>query len=236
MQGWTGRWACSGRSNSYSVGSIDCLELIALAETLIDQSTLYLFLNAFVLLFFVLDAIGSVPIFLALTSTLKEQRKRIATHSVIISLIILIIFAYVGEMIFQFLGITINDFRIAGGIILFVVAVQYLIGKTLGGASLDPDELAAFPIATPLLAGPGAISTVIILSAPPYNHFISTIVILVNTLIAWVVLVKGDVIFRILGSNGSKVFTRIMGLLIAAIAISFIRGGVEAIVLEIIKH
>ncbi|MCL4436883.1 MAG: MarC family protein [Thaumarchaeota archaeon] len=187
-------------------------------------------------MFFVLDAIGSVPIFLALTSTMKEQRKRIATHSVIISLVILIIFAYVGEMVFRFLGITINDFRIAGGIILFIVAVQYLLGKAFGGASLDPDELAAFPIATPLLAGPGAISTVIILSAPPYNHFISTVVIIINTLIAWTVLVKGDVVFRILGSNGSKIFTRIMGLLIAAIAISFVRGGIEAIVMELIKH
>jgi multiple antibiotic resistance protein len=212
------------------------LGLIALAELLIDQSSVYLFLNAFVLLFFILDAIGNVPIFLTLTSTLKEQRKRIATTSIIISLIILITFAYVGELIFRFLGITINDFRIAGGIILFVVAVQYLIGKTFGGASLDPDELAAFPIATPLLAGPGAISAVIILSAPPYNHLISTIVILGNSLIAWVVLVKGDVVFRILGSNGSKVFTRIMGLLIAAIAISFVREGIEAIVMALIKQ
>ncbi len=207
-----------------------------MAEIPIDPSSVYLFLNAFVLLFFVLDAIGSVPIFLALTSTLKEQRKRIATHSVIISLIIMIMFAYIGEMIFRFLGITINDFRIAGGIILFIVAVQYLLGKTFGAGSLDPDEIAAFPIATPLLAGPGAISTAIILSAPPYNLFISTVVILGNSIIAWVVLVKGDVVFRILGNNGSKVFTRIMGLLIAAIAISFVRGGIEAAIVELIKR
>jgi multiple antibiotic resistance protein len=196
------------------------------------MNTVYLILNAFVLLFSVLDAIGNVPIFLTLTSTLKKDRRRIASYSVIIALIILLIFAYIGLTVFQFLGITINDFKIAGGIILFIVAFQNLIGKFSTLTAPDAEEIAAFPLATPLLAGPGAISTVIILSSQPYNYFIATIVILINSIIAWVVLVRSELIYRILGSSGTKVFTRIMGLLIAAIAISFVREGIEAAVLE----
>ncbi|MFQ6134253.1 MAG: MarC family protein [Nitrososphaerales archaeon] len=200
-----------------------------------DVESLYLLLNAFILLFSVLNVVGNVPIFLTLTGTLKEDRRKISTYSVIIALIILLIFAYVGLAVFQFLGITINDFKIAGGIILFIVAFQHLIGKFLGVTAPDAEEIAAFPIATPLLAGPGAISTVIIISSQPYNLLLATIVILLNCLIAWAALVRSELIYRILGSSGTKVLTRIMGLLIAAIAVSFVREGIEAVVMEMIK-
>jgi multiple antibiotic resistance protein len=199
------------------------------------MASLYLFLNAFALLFSVLNVVGNTPIFLTLTNTLKENRRRIATYSVIIALIILLIFAYIGLTVFQFLGITINDFKIAGGIILFIVAFQHLIGKFTGVTKLDAEEIATFPLATPLLAGPGAISTVIIISSPPYNYLLATVAILLNCLIAWVALLRSELIYRFLGSSGTKVLTRIMGLLIAAIAISFIREGIEAVVMEMIK-
>lgn len=200
-----------------------------------DMASLYLFLNAFALLFSVLNVVGNAPIFLTLTSTLKEDRRRIATYSVIIALIILLIFAYIGLTVFQFLGITINDFKIAGGIILFIVAFQHLMGKFTGVTKPDAEEIAAFPLATPLLAGPGAISTVIIISSPPYNYLLATAAILLNCLIAWVALLRSELIYQFLGSSGTKVLTRIMGLLIAAIAISFIRDGIEAVVMEMIK-
>lgn len=208
---------------------------IVLADALINVSNLYLLVNAFILLFSILDAIGSVPIFLALTSNMVEARRRVATHSVIIALIVLLIFASIGLTIFQFLGTTLNDFKIAGGVILFIVAVQHLTGRPSVSAK-DVEEIAAFPIATPLLAGPGAISTVIILSTPPYSYPLAIVVILLNSLVAWAILVRSEMIYRVLGSSGTKVMTRIMGLLIAAIAVSFIRSGIEAVILEMGKH
>ncbi len=200
-----------------------------------DVESLYLFLSAFVLLFSVLNVVGSAPIFLTLTGGLKRDRRKIATYSVIIAMIILLIFAYVGLAVFQFLGITINDFKIAGGIILFIVAFQQLMGKFAVTTTPAAEEIAAFPIATPLLAGPGAISTVIIISSPPFTPILATLVILLNCLIAWVALIRSEMIYSILGSTGAKVLTRIMGLLIAAIAISFIRAGIEAVVTDMMN-
>ena len=206
-----------------------------LLEIPVDLNSIYLFANAFFLLFSVLDAVGSVPIFLALTTHVSKARHKTATESAIISFIILFLFASIGLEIFRFFGITISDFKIAGGIILFIVAVQNLIGRIPKASAKDAEDIAAFPIATPLLAGPGAISTVIIISSEPYNYFIAILAILLNCILAWAILVKSELIYRVLGRSGTNVMTRIMGLLIAAIAIAFIRGGLEASILELIK-
>jgi len=205
-----------------------------LTDIALDMVSLYLLINAFILLFSVLNVVGNVPIFLSLTGTIRKDRRKVATYSVLIAMVILLVFAYVGLSVFQFLGITINDFKIAGGIILFIVAFQHLIGKFQVTTPSNAEDIAAFPIATPLLAGPGAISTVIIISSQPYNYILATLAILLNGLIAWIVLIRSELIFRILGNSGAKVLTRIMGLLIAAIAISFIREGIESVVTEMI--
>jgi multiple antibiotic resistance protein len=188
------------------------------------------FAAAFVLLFSVFDVIGTVPLFLALTQDYQEHRAKIVRDSVIIATIILLIFATVGQLIFQVLGITINDFKIAGGIILFIIAVDNLRGKVSQTRTIAATEIAAFPLATPLLAGPGAISTVMIYANPPYGLLEIFLVIFLNSLLAFVILERASWIQKVLGNNGTQVFTRIVGLLIAAIGIAFIREGVVAII------
>jgi multiple antibiotic resistance protein len=188
------------------------------------------FAASFVLLFSVFDVIGTVPLFLSLTQDYKEHRAKIVRDSVIIATIILLIFATVGQLIFDILGITINDFKIAGGIILFIIAVDNLRGKVSQTRTIHATEIAAFPLATPLLAGPGAISTVMIYANPPYGLLEIFLVILLNSLLAFVILERASWIQRVLGNNGTQVFTRIVGLLIAAIGIAFIREGVVAII------
>ncbi len=185
---------------------------------------------SFVLLFSVYDAIGTVPLFLALTQDFKEHRAVIVRDSVIISTIILLVFATVGPLIFQVLGITINDFKIAGGVILFIIAVDMLRGRISQTRTIAATELAAFPLATPLLAGPGAISTVMIDANPPYGLLEIYLVILLNSLLAFVILDRASWVQRVLGNNGTQVITRIVGLLIAAIGVAFIREGVVAII------
>jgi multiple antibiotic resistance protein len=184
----------------------------------------YLFLQAFFLLFSILNALGNVPIFLSMTASIADRRRKIITKSVFLAFLILIIFAYLGWFIFQFLGITIDDFKIAGGIILFFIAYENLKGQV--SKTVEVDEIAAFPLATPLLAGPGAISTVMILMNPPYNPIVASVVIIINCLLAWVILMQSEIIQHMLGKSGTKILTRIMGLLIAAVGVTFVREGV----------
>ena len=184
-----------------------------------------LFIQSFVLLFSIFDPFGTVPIFMAITEDYPEQRKKIVRQSILVATIILFVFAYVGWIIFEALGITINDFRIAGGIVLFAVAFDHLGGRR-ERAKAEPSELAVFPLATPLLAGPGAISTVVILANPPYGPFLAFVVIILNSLVAYLILDKSAWVQRILGVNGTRALTSITALLIAALAVSFIRVGI----------
>jgi len=185
---------------------------------------------SFALLFSVYDVIGTVPVFLALTEDYKQQRTTIVRDSVIISTLILLVFASAGPLIFQLLGITISDFKIAGGIILVIIAVDMLRGRISQTRTIAASEIAAFPLATPLLAGPGAISTVMIDANPPYGLLEIYLVILLNSLLAFVILERASWVQKALGNNGTQVFTRVVGLLIAAIGVAFIREGVVAIV------
>ena len=184
-----------------------------------------LFFEAFVLLFAVVDAVGTVPIFIGLTEGFTGDRRRIVRQAVIISTAILVLFALFGWLIFDIFGITITDFRVAGGIILFIVAVDHLQGEGDRSRGLEPSDIAAFPLATPLLAGPGAISTVIIISTSPYSPFLALVVIACNAFLAYLVLSSSEWVRRAMGKNGTIALSRITALLIAALAVSFIANG-----------
>jgi multiple antibiotic resistance protein len=187
------------------------------------------FAASFILLFSVFDVVGTVPVFLALTQDYQDHRAAIVRNAVVIATVILLVFASVGQLIFDALGITINDFKIAGGIILFIIALDNLRGRISQTRTVAATEIAAFPIATPLLAGPGAISTVMIYANPPYGLLQDFLVICLNSLLAFVILERASWVQKALGTNGTQVFTRIVGLLIAAIGIAFIREGIVAI-------
>jgi multiple antibiotic resistance protein len=188
-----------------------------------------LFVGAFVLLFAVTDAIGTVPIFVALTANYQDHRKRILNQAIVISTAVLVVFSLFGWLIFDIFGITLDDFRIAGGIILFIVAVDQLNGGDFKTKGLQPFDIATFPLATPLLAGPGAISTVIIISGPPYSPLLALIVILCNAALAYFILSSTDWVRKVLGANGTNALSRITALLIAALAVSFVVNGISDI-------
>jgi multiple antibiotic resistance protein len=190
---------------------------------------LALFVSSFVLLFSILDPIGTVPIFMAVTERFPKERKRIVKEAVLVATVILYVFAYVGWLIFDILRITLNDFRIAGGIVLFTVALDHLSGREKP-ENVEAADVAVFPVAIPLLAGPGAISTVVILANPPYGPFLTFVVITGNAFLSYVILARSDWIQRILGENGSRALSRITALLIAALAVSFVREGIVNII------
>lgn len=188
-----------------------------------------LFFEAFLLLFAVVDALGTVPIFIGLTDGYTGNRRRIVKQAVVISTAILVLFALFGWLIFDIFGITINDFRVAGGIILFIVAVDHLRGEQDRSRGLEASDVAAFPLATPLLAGPGAISTVVIISSAPYSPLLALTVITCNALLSFIILSGSEWVRRALGKNGTIALSRITALLIAALAVSFIATGIAGL-------
>jgi len=190
---------------------------------------LYPYFTAFTMLFAVFDAIGNVPIFYTLTEGLStKERKKTIQNSVIIAGIILFVFALGGKLILNFFHISVDDFRIAGGLILLIIAIEGLLGR-VEAMKIKAEQLAVVPLATPLLAGPGSISIVMYLMEAGYGFWPTTTSIVANVLVAWALLTHCDKVFKVLGRNGSLVFARIMAFILAALAIAMIREGIIGI-------
>lgn len=187
-------------------------------------------------LFAIFDAFGAVPLFVALTGDLGEaERKSVVNRSIIVSLVILVTFAYLGVFLFQILGITLNDFKMIGGIILLIFSVSYVLGREAEGfMPRKGEEIAVFPLATPLLAGPGSISVVILMANPPYGPITTFLAIVFNIALAWLILRAGGYINNKLGKQGSSVLSRLMGLIIGAVAIKLIREALEEILPKLV--
>ncbi|MET1160088.1 MAG: MarC family protein [Thermoprotei archaeon] len=177
------------------------------------------------MLFVVLDAPGNAPLFYFFTKDM-EPSKRIATirKSIVVASIILLFFTLAGDPVLKYLGITVNDFRIAGGIILFIYAVLGILGRT-AAEEVSAEEIAVVPLATPLLAGPGAITTVIYV-AYSMGPLIAILSILINVFIAWILLENGERLLRLLGKQGSIVLSKILAIILAAYAVAMIKEGI----------
>jgi multiple antibiotic resistance protein len=188
-------------------------------------------------LFAIVSPVGGVVMFVSLTSEKTlDEKNYIATKSVLLACIIALFFALTGQMILNFFGISIDALRVAGGVLLFVVAFDMILAKVSRESiteneidkSMDRSDIWIFPIATPLLAGPGTITTIIVLmgTAASLLQNISVIVaILLTYLISWILFHFSRRIYRFLGYTGMLVITRLMGLLLAALAVNFIAIG-----------
>jgi multiple antibiotic resistance protein len=187
-------------------------------------------LQATLLLFIAVDPIGNAPLFYSLTAALPStKRRRIIERSIRVAFAILVMFTLVGDMFLQYFGLTIADFRIAGGIILLIYGVAGILGFTEATMIREPREvesLAIVPLATPLLAGPAAIATVLYLKAT--LDVVSTLTaVVINTLITYAMLRHSDRLMEAMGENGAIALSKIMSILLAAIAVAMIRGGIE---------
>lgn len=180
-------------------------------------------------LWVVLDPISAVPIFLALTPGMEPARRRmVATKAVLISLGVLLFFILAGQFLLAALKIPLYSFQIAGGIVLFVFALQMIFGHSKPDAAgateaSEPDEsIAVHPLAIPAIAGPGAMLAVVLLTDKDRYSFgqqVDTVgMLVVILLILWLVLMLANPISRVIGASGANVLARIMGLLLAAVA------------------
>ena len=186
-------------------------------------------LRATISLFAVINPIGTIPLFASITQKMqKKERDRVLKTTVITASALLMIFAVAGTQILSIFGITISSFMIAGGILLFVVSIELLThgGWRFGGTVSD--ESGVVPLAFPLLAGPGAITTVI-LSFQMSGLMVTILSIAIVMGITYVVFILTGKIYKILGRRGSLIVTRIFAVLVAAIAVQYVVDGLKTI-------
>lgn len=193
-------------------------------------------ITAFATLFVVIDPPGLVPMFIALTTGMSaEHRRAMALRACLIATILLTAFGFFGESILGFIGISMPAFRIAGGILLFLTALDMLFERRTQrreGQTPDPDhDPSVFPLATPLIAGPGAIATMILLMGQAGESWTATAAILgllwAMMLVTYLFLLASPPLERMLGRTGTVVITRLLGMLLAALSVQFVIDGVR---------
>ncbi len=180
------------------------------------------FLHSFVTLLVIMDVFGGLPVFMTLTADYEPDRARRSAHRAArVSLILLIIFVFAGQSVLDFFGITIFSFQVGGGLVLLLIGLTYVLDVSLS-TEKDYSEDIVIPMATPLIAGPGAITAIIILVSL-YGFWVPLLAMLLNLLIIWQAMYHARHIKRLIGEQGLEIMSRIMGLLLVALAIEMIR-------------
>jgi multiple antibiotic resistance protein len=196
-------------------------------------------ITALVTLFVVVDPVGLAPTFLAVTEGLP--RRDVAVRASLIAGAILVGAALLGDLLLRALGISLSAFRIAGGLLLFAIAFEMVLGVRMrreGQAAEEAVEehvrnIAAFPLAIPLMAGPGAITATVLLAGRAYGHMLLVAILLAVVLLVVLAclgtfIVAGR-ISRLLGLTGNIVLSRLLGVLLAALAVQYVADGVRAV-------
>ncbi len=207
------------------------------------MTTLAVYAEIIVSIFAIVDPLGTLPFFVALTDGFEPaDRRLVLQRAVIVLAAVLTLFALLGRFLFAAFGFTLGAFEIAGGILLFLVAYDMLQGEMtrtkIGPRDRDEvvhrrDEVAVVPLGIPLLAGPGAISTVMIYEGSAGNDpllIVATFVaILITAAATFVILRFGQPILRSMGRVGVMAMTRVLGLILAALGVQFVINGVAAV-------
>lgn len=176
-----------------------------------------------VLLFFIFDPFASLPIFMAMTKDQSEkERMRSANNAVLVSTILFVIFALVGTLLLDLFGVTVDGFRIAGGIVLLLMAVEIIFGLSFTKAG--EKDVAWVIVATPILTGPGVITTAILLVSK-FDIVTTLLAGAFALIVTWLLLHNSIYIVRVVGNNAIEIFSRVIGLLLAAVAVEYIMQG-----------
>lgn len=194
------------------------------------------FITAFTTIFVIVDPPGNIPMFIALTERLDHnERERVSKKSTLIAASLLIFVAITGDLLLKIFHISIDSLKVAGGILLFAVALDILTGSRgkeayarRGLKHVDVDSLAVFPIALPLYTGPGAITAAIVLNSEATDVFSKFLLILAIVIVYVVVRlthIYSEAIIRVLGKSGSDIIPRLMAIFLAAIGVEFVFTG-----------
>lgn len=199
------------------------------------------YIKIFVGLFAIVNPFGAIPIFISMTADQSgSQRLKTINQVAFGVIIILLVASFFGELLLQFFGITIDSFRVGGGILILLMAIAMLHAKTSQvkqtseeeNESMEKESVSIVPLAMPLLAGPGAISTLILAahkSSAIAHYLILALGIILLSAVLWLILRLSPWITGRISATGINIFTRIMGLILAAIAVEFISSGIKGL-------
>jgi multiple antibiotic resistance protein len=212
------------------------------------DSFLLLFIPAFVTLFVVIDPPGCAPIFASLTQRASAQHRRaMALRATMVASVILLVFAFLGKPLLSALGISLDAFRVAGGVMLFMIALDMVFEKRTERREhraekvtkdaeaqhhdIAQEDISVFPMAMPMIAGPGSIATVMLLMSKnasiPYGHAAVLSALAANILLNLLALLAAGPLLKLIGKTLTTVITRLLGVLLAALAAQFIFDGIR---------
>jgi multiple antibiotic resistance protein len=190
------------------------------------------YILSFIPIFVAVDAIGNIPLFIALVeNTNKKQRHKVIIDSITTATLMAVAFMFAGKWVLRLLGITIPDFQIAGGALLFVISLKLLLPGSRKHVLTDghDKDIGVFPLGTPLITGPAVLTTTLIM-LDTHGVVPTFASLILNMAIVWVTLVKADLIMKLFGEAGTRAFSKIMYILLAAISVMMIRLGVTGVI------
>ena len=187
------------------------------------------FIQSFIPLFVAMDTLGLIPLFLGLTQGMDgRELRRLIFSAAATAFVIAIIFLFTGTAVFDFLGIKSGDFRIGGGIVLLVLAIQDLASSNGSERRKPKSTIGVVPIGIPLIMGPAAMTTILVL-VDSYGISMTLGALVANFVIVLVLLLNAKWIIRIMGEAGSQAFAKVASLFMAGIAVMMIRSGIESV-------
>jgi len=192
------------------------------------------YILTFIPIFVAVDAVGNIPLFISLIEgTSKKQRAKIIKDSITTATVVALLFMLVCKWILRLIGITISDFQIAGGMLLFLISLRLLLpGTSKTFLSTGPEkDVGVFPLGTPLITGPAVMTTTLIMLD---SHGIAAtfVSLILNMLLVWLTLIKADLIMKIMGQSGTRAFSKIMYILLAAIGVMMVRRGITELLIR----
>ena len=187
---------------------------------------LRVFLNVFIPIFVAIDAFALMPVFLSLTSELSSaERSRIINQSIVTSFAVSLVFVSTGEFVFRLIGVTVDDFKIAGGLVLLIIAVLEIVHPgTMKEKVVDRTTIGVVPIAVPMIVGPALLTTLIVL-LEHYGAGMTLAGLILNLLVLWIFLKNVSLIHWLIGKTGIQAISKLMAILLASIAVMMIRMG-----------
>ena len=191
------------------------------------------YILSFIPIFVAIDIIGTVPLYMSLVEKANRKNKdKVIFNALATATSVAILFMLGGKLVLRLLGISIPDFQIAGGALLFIIAVRLVMpGSHKSISSEDDKDIGVFPLGTPLITGPAVLTTTLIM-LDTFGLMPTFVALVLNMLFVWVVLFKADAIMDVIGSSGTNAFSKIMYILLAAIGVMMIRYGIHGAFLK----
>ncbi len=186
-------------------------------------------IKAFIAVFVIADALGNAPLFLVLTKGMEpEQRNKVVDKASVVATLVLLAFAFAGQAILDYLNISIGSLEVAGGLLLLLIALQMLQGEMDAPIVEQERDVAITPLAFPLLAGPGTLTTVMLLMSQSPEAQISVVVgIVAAMVVTWFIVRQASLIDKFIGAEGAVIVTQLLGFLLAALAVEIGSAGIK---------